>query len=611
MTVSVSLLGRKKSKLKSLRTRLFGRNKKTGEEGNSKLSQSASDITAGKTLGSDEDLVCSQGMMGSRALSHDSIFLADQALTDAEPVRVLSQENVHSKIKALQLQQQKLHLGLPPPVLSMRRPEDPGSRSEDDSLPHSPSEISAGHVLGSHPLPPIPKPAPTKSVSPTFPVLSNSSPPVVEPPLDFSSPAQFTPCLDTSAARHRMSVKPRNQRASTKKRLPGSDSGSLLHNLNNTECLTEEEPQLETQAEETVETDRGGSDIPFTSRGPFKIPEPAPAPSETAPKTSSLGFSQQDSAPPVKALPSSSQVLRNKPHRSVDIIRPHSSYVQSDLMEKPESTGDFNIQIMPPDKRDTQNKGGATDFKSKKDQFSSSSGSAVTFRSSGVQGETENTRGIKRPAPGSGSFHFSVTTAKNRDAERPRSGSFVGVLENTGAQLKTGEGKEDTSPSIMREKEDVKDLRPRGGPADVGRLRQEGALHKSPVLPWDRDSLKKVESVTQSKNITTDAGAIDREEPEGSQEAMEEAVEAKEVHEEEGKTAFGVKLRSTSQSVRLRSEVSSYQQSKSTLREEQSEKQRQEISNNASFIVKKQPVNVSCAASTSGDARPTGESDHN
>ncbi len=42
--------------------------------------------------------------MGSRALSHDSIFLADQVLTDAEPARVLSQENVHSKIKALQVQ---------------------------------------------------------------------------------------------------------------------------------------------------------------------------------------------------------------------------------------------------------------------------------------------------------------------------------------------------------------------------------------------------------------------------------------------------------------------------------------------------------------------------
>lgn len=70
-------------------------------------------------------------------------------------------------------------------------------------------------------LPPL-KPAirpvtqtPSHPLSPSF--HSNSS---VGAKLDFSSPAQFTPCLDTSAARHRMSVKPRNQRASSKRRLP-------------------------------------------------------------------------------------------------------------------------------------------------------------------------------------------------------------------------------------------------------------------------------------------------------------------------------------------------------------------------------------------------------
>lgn len=77
----------------------------------------------------------------------------------------------------------------------------------------------------SRPLSPILKPVSTKSVPPnpshTFPlsVPSNPSPAAVETPLDFSSPVQFTPCLDTSAARHRMSIKPRNQRASTKKRI--------------------------------------------------------------------------------------------------------------------------------------------------------------------------------------------------------------------------------------------------------------------------------------------------------------------------------------------------------------------------------------------------------
>lgn len=73
----------------------------------------------------------------------------------------------------------------------------------------------------SRPLSPIPKPTLTKSVPLTtslpLPLSVPSNTSVVEPPLDFSSPAQFNP-LDTSAARHRMSIKPRNQRASTKKK---------------------------------------------------------------------------------------------------------------------------------------------------------------------------------------------------------------------------------------------------------------------------------------------------------------------------------------------------------------------------------------------------------
>ena len=42
-------------------------------------------------------------MLASRALSHESIFVADEVLADPEPSRVLSQENVHTKIKALQV----------------------------------------------------------------------------------------------------------------------------------------------------------------------------------------------------------------------------------------------------------------------------------------------------------------------------------------------------------------------------------------------------------------------------------------------------------------------------------------------------------------------------
>lgn len=44
-----------------------------------------------------------QNTLGSRALSHDSIFLADQSQSSSEPTRVLSQENVHGRIRELQV----------------------------------------------------------------------------------------------------------------------------------------------------------------------------------------------------------------------------------------------------------------------------------------------------------------------------------------------------------------------------------------------------------------------------------------------------------------------------------------------------------------------------
>lgn len=46
----------------------------------------------------------------------------------------------------MKLQQQKLHLGPPPLVLPIRRPEEQCSRSEDDCSPYSPAEISGGDI---------------------------------------------------------------------------------------------------------------------------------------------------------------------------------------------------------------------------------------------------------------------------------------------------------------------------------------------------------------------------------------------------------------------------------------------------------------------------------
>ncbi|XP_058237184.1 immunoglobulin A1 protease autotransporter [Hemibagrus wyckioides] len=237
--------GRKKSRFRFLKVRLFGRLKKKEAEGRMKQSQSTGDVTAQEggrgEDDSEDDCHYPEGALSSRALSHDSIFLADPGQS-SQPARVLSQENVHSKIKALQLKLQQQNMRLAPPLLIPgKRMEDSGTTSEDDGLPRSPPEMSFQEVamrrgaskypeaksqlsllsLGgtgseeeeqggfsqpsSRPLSPVPYLSITESPSPG---------------VDFTSPAQYVPILDNSAARHRMSIKPRNQRASTKGKKP-------------------------------------------------------------------------------------------------------------------------------------------------------------------------------------------------------------------------------------------------------------------------------------------------------------------------------------------------------------------------------------------------------
>lgn len=113
-------------------------------------------------------------------MSHDSIFLADLDQSDPEPTRVLSQENVHSKIKALQvkdfnllgvrnvllqvplfslsqmkLQLQKMHLGPPPLVLPVRRAEDVESHYVGEGLSLSPAKASGVDVSSQGTLPKV------------------------------------------------------------------------------------------------------------------------------------------------------------------------------------------------------------------------------------------------------------------------------------------------------------------------------------------------------------------------------------------------------------------------------------------------------------------------
>lgn len=54
----------------------------------------------------------SRGALGSRALSHDSIFIPESGQDPTRPVRVFSQENVCDRIKALQVNSLAVSLGM-------------------------------------------------------------------------------------------------------------------------------------------------------------------------------------------------------------------------------------------------------------------------------------------------------------------------------------------------------------------------------------------------------------------------------------------------------------------------------------------------------------------
>uniref|UniRef100_UPI00398E4BF2 CRACD-like protein n=1 Tax=Pristiophorus japonicus TaxID=55135 RepID=UPI00398E4BF2 len=242
--------GKKKSKFKSLK-KLFVKKKKKElishtTKSNLKQSQSTSDVTSPESctpdLDSEDEQGAHKGILGTRALSHDSIFIPDTSVQQpVKSVRVFSQESVSGPIRALQLKvQQNIKLGPPPMSIPAKRMEDTGASSEDDGLPRSPPESSPLHEVlarsyltkispgsSSRPNSPLSVIIQTRSTSrsrsPTSPLIQiSSSDSSVSPPIDFNTPPTFSVCLDSSAARHKLSVKPRNQRSSTKGRRPSS-----------------------------------------------------------------------------------------------------------------------------------------------------------------------------------------------------------------------------------------------------------------------------------------------------------------------------------------------------------------------------------------------------
>ncbi|XP_046887685.1 cell surface glycoprotein 1 [Hypomesus transpacificus] len=157
--------------------------------------------------------------MGSKALSHDSVFVSDSPSSVEKEGLGASQDSIHGKVKSLQLQlKQAIRLGSPPSLMCMKRADDGGAVSEDDGLPCSPPEYSTLHTVmtkGSHKSFNLVQRNSSLSLEGTdsdddqlsCDPGSRSISPLVVPAADFSQPASPTVCLDNTAAKHRLALR--------------------------------------------------------------------------------------------------------------------------------------------------------------------------------------------------------------------------------------------------------------------------------------------------------------------------------------------------------------------------------------------------------------------
>ncbi|XP_052003767.1 proteoglycan 4-like [Xyrauchen texanus] len=677
---SNDLTGKNKSRLKSFKSRLFGKIRRKEDDSGLKQSQSESDITLG-VEGSEDDQF-SQGTIGSRTFSHDSIFLAEHSHTDLEPPRVLSQENIHGKIRALQmkLQQQKMHLCPPPLLLPMKRPEDFAGSSEDDGLPRSPPEMLCGEgsksISKKFPIPPKNHstlslagtgseeeeqdsswPLSPRPVSPSPAPLSRFSTSSV---VDFNAPPQFTSLLDNSAAHHRMSIKPKNQRASTKKRLiTSTESRPRSDSLNKLECsLTERvedkglplvkeirarsyssqvlrpgerlttshikstlpvSPVMSLQSTGDSKQTENDNEISILSTSPqsLNLKELTPIASLASTtgqesKKESKCFPKSDQAqaakPPIPLVPidqkasevlNSSKLLKNNQSNLVSTVNPTVRPSVTTIQE-PNVMQDDKFYAVIQNKIDSLSNCGVQNAVNvekcqSKDQYLASTQSSdnvicgVSLRPSSLmrnapsidekhesktlqpvttvlavgQEDHSQTKSTKQQRSVSGSFHFTVSSDKNR--ERPRTASFTGVVGQAG---QTKEPPSPAKPPLnlkmqcqiipqaeKRRQEQCADIPPES--------KTEEIAAPNPAIPITFTNLpvnSQARDVEESQDnemqeIGVEAMEVEvQEEVEEAEEAGEDVTDVEDGKEREATNAFGVKLRYTSLSLRFRSD---------------------------------------------------------
>ncbi|XP_043918420.1 capping protein-inhibiting regulator of actin dynamics isoform X2 [Protopterus annectens] len=192
--------------------KLFGKKKHKDhsliiEEVQQKLSQSTEDVFSSVLSEDEETNNDLSNNMCTRAFSHESIFIPDGSTEDKLSGQAISQENISEKVKTLQQQlTQNIKFGQPT-INSASKMEDTGYSDEIEELPDSPMETHQEVNLSYR----------YNKVSPVKPKNKRSFPAAgtIES-INLDAIPLYVSRLDNSAARHKLSVKPKNQRASKK-----------------------------------------------------------------------------------------------------------------------------------------------------------------------------------------------------------------------------------------------------------------------------------------------------------------------------------------------------------------------------------------------------------
>uniref|UniRef100_A0A8C1RNI2 Zgc:66433 n=2 Tax=Cyprinus carpio TaxID=7962 RepID=A0A8C1RNI2_CYPCA len=216
--------GKKKSKFQTFKNFFVKKKRKESpaplSESGLKASQSSDDVNTSEPTISHANSDNDRGSkinLGSKAMSHDSVFVSDSPSSETNEGLGASQDSIHGKVKSLQLQlKQAIRLGSPPSLLCGRKGEDAGALSEDDGLPCSPTDYSSLHtVLATppHTLVDLTQSSLSMETSDSeddqmsYEASSRPGTPQGSVLVDFSLPASSVSCLDNSAAHHRIAVK--------------------------------------------------------------------------------------------------------------------------------------------------------------------------------------------------------------------------------------------------------------------------------------------------------------------------------------------------------------------------------------------------------------------